>query len=85
MPDRARSGDRVSQGKRLAINPGHDDFPALLAEALDVVAAVEFDASAAAAAMGISTSQLTKFLKEEPIAWAGVNQARRQRGLRALH
>ena len=75
---------RVSGG-RLAINPGHDDFPALLAEALDAVGVAEFDMTAAAGALGVSMSQLAKFLQEEPTAWAGVNEARRQRGLRPLH
>ncbi len=75
---------RVSGG-RLAINPGHDDFPGLLAEALDAVEAAAYDMTAAAGALGVSMSQLVKFLKEEPAAWAGVNEARRQLGLRPLH
>jgi hypothetical protein len=72
-------------GGRLAINPAHDEFPALLAEALDAVAAAEYDVSAAAARLEISISQLIRFLKQEPAAWVQVNDRRRQRGLRALH
>ena len=49
--------------QRLSINPEHDDFPALLAEALDVVVAAEYDLSAAASTLGVSTSQLVKFLE----------------------
>lgn len=75
---------RVS-GERLSINPAHDDFPALLAEALNVLTATEFDVSPAASQLGISSSQLMKFLKTEPAAWVAVNEARRQRGLRPLH
>jgi hypothetical protein len=74
-----------ARGGKLAVNPEHDDFPALLAEALDCVAAVEFDVAAAADRLVVSSSQLVKFLKDEPAAWAGVNAARRQRGLRPLH
>ena len=74
-----------ASGGRLAINPKHDDFPALLAEALDAVEAAEFDVSAAAETLAISASQLMKVLKEEPLAWTRVNEARRQRGLRRLH
>ena len=76
---------RVQRRADSSINPAHDDFPALLAEALDAVAAAEFDVAAAARWLGISTTQLTRFLQDEPLAWAGVNAARRQRGLRPLH
>jgi hypothetical protein len=71
--------------ERLAINPSHDDFPALLAEALDVAAAREFDVAAAAEFFGVSGSQFVRFLKHEPAAWMQVNAGRRQRGLRTLH
>jgi RF-1 domain len=69
----------------LSINPTHADFPSLLAEALVVVASAEFDVAAAAKSLGVSTSQLVRFLQDEPPAWAAVNAARRQRGLRPLH
>jgi hypothetical protein len=75
---------RVLSG-RLAINPGHDDFPALLAKALDAVDAAEYDINQAADSLAISMSQLVKFLKHEPAALSTVNQGRRQRGLRPLH
>lgn len=75
---------RVTSG-RLSINPTHDDFPALLAEALDAVAAAEYDVAAAATHLGITTSQLTRLVKHEPQAWAQLNGHRRQRGLRPLH
>jgi peptide chain release factor-like protein len=70
---------------RLAINPTHDDFPTLLAEALDAVTAAEFDVAVAAKWLGVSTTQLVRFLQEEPTAWVAVNDSRRQRGLRPLH
>lgn len=75
---------RVS-GRRLSINPAHDDFPALLAEVLNVLAAKEYDIAPSASWLGVSSSQLTKFLQEEAAAWAAVSEARRQRGLRPLH
>jgi hypothetical protein len=56
-----------------------------LAEALDVVAAADFDVAAAAKWLGASTTQLVRFLQEAPPAWAAVNASRRQRGLRPLH
>ena len=74
-----------SAGGRLAINPAHDDFPALLAEALDAVAAAEYDVAAAAERLGVSTTQLARFLQHEPQAWTQLNNHRRERGLRPLH
>ena len=75
---------RVAAG-RLSINPAHADFPALLAEALDAVVAAQYDMSAAADSLGISMSQMVRFLQHERAAWAGINKGRRQRGLRTLH
>lgn len=71
-------------GGRIAVRTTHDDFPALLAEALDVVAFCEFDPKRASQLLECSTSQLVKFLKKEPAALLQVNQERRQRGLHAL-
>ncbi len=72
------------KGGRLQINPTHHDFPALLAEAMDRVAAMQGDVSAAAEALGVSMSQLVKLLKHEPAAIESLNQARQAVGLRKL-
>ena len=72
-------------GGRLAINPMHADFPALLAEALDAVETAAHDVPAAAIALECTTSQLIRLLKHEPAAWTSVNTTRRERGLRPLH
>jgi hypothetical protein len=69
-----------SRGKRIAVSSRHDDFPALLAEALDVVAAFEFDVKAAAEVLGVSTSQLIKLLKQQPKALVEVNRRRAELG-----
>jgi len=74
---------RCRNGK-ISINPHHDDFPALLAEALDVVALCESDMKAAASVLGCTASQLTKFLQMEPRAIAAVNEARVRQGLHRL-
>lgn len=73
---------RCRQG-RIVVNPGHDDFPALLAEALDFAAAWGHDLKGASDALGCTTSQLVKFLKTEPRAFHSVNVARRELGLHA--
>lgn len=72
------------QGKQLSINPKHRDYPALLAEALDVVIARKFDVAGAAGVLGLSMSQLAKLMRHERHAFAMVNQGREQRGLPAL-
>jgi hypothetical protein len=72
-------------GGRIVVSESHDDFPVLLAEALDAIAAHEYDVAAAAEQLYVSTSQLTRFVKREPAAWTSVNDERRQRGLRPLH
>ena len=72
------------QGGRIAINPAHDDFPALLAEALDLLASRDWDTKAAADSLNCSPTQLLKLLKDEPKAFALLNAERFRRGLRAL-
>ena len=72
------------RGGRIEINAGHDDFPALLAEALDLLAANDFDPRHSAETLGCSASQLIKLLKKEPRAMAEVNEERRRRELHLL-
>jgi hypothetical protein len=72
------------RGGRIAINPEHDDFPAVLAEALDAVVPSRGDLQAAAAALGCTASQLLKLLKLEPRALQLVNRIRLESGQHAL-
>ncbi len=67
-------------GGKLSVNAEHDDFPALISEALDVAAQVDFDLATAALRLSVSSSQLVKFLKIEPEALASVNSERLARG-----
>lgn len=73
--NRCRSG-------RISINPSHDDFPSLLAESLDRIAACDWDVSAAAEQLHATSSQLIRLLKHEPRALTLVNRERQQRNLR---
>jgi hypothetical protein len=75
---------RRCHGGRIAVSVAHDDFPALLAEALDAIAACDDDPAAAASRLTVTPSQLVKLLKREPRALATVNTARTARGLRPL-
>ncbi len=69
---------------RISVNPHHQDFPALLAEVLDLLNTYNFDPTQAAETLGVSTSQLIKFLKLDPQAWTAVNRARGDLGRHAL-
>ncbi|HBO44617.1 MAG TPA: peptide chain release factor-like protein [Planctomycetaceae bacterium] len=83
FPTSLWSSRRGNQG-RIAVADEHDDFPALLAEALDVIALCDDDVARAADTLGVTPSQLTKLLKKEPRALAQLNAHRRQRGLHPL-
>jgi len=71
-------------GGRLSISAESDDFPSLLAEALDVIAAGGWDVKRAAECLSVSTSQLVRLLQREPAAAVLVNRHRDSRGLRPL-
>jgi hypothetical protein len=72
------------RGGRIELSASHEHFPALLAEALDVLSACDADVQAAAATLGCTGSQLVKLLKKEPRTMALLNCWRRERGLRPL-
>ena len=74
----------MSKAHRIAVSVGHDDFPTLLAEALDVVARFDDDLAKAARTLDVTTSQLVKFLAREPAALAAVNRRRAAKGLHAF-
>ena len=74
---------RVSRQK-ISVSPEHSDFPGLLAEALDTLQATRFEVSPAAEWLGISGSQLVKFVKLVPAAFAWLNQNRVESGLKSL-
>ena len=72
------------RGGRIGVSPSHEDFPAILAEALDVIAASDDDVQRAAGVLACSASQLVKLLKKEPRAIGLVNRCRARRGLGRL-
>ncbi|MEM6797982.1 MAG: peptide chain release factor-like protein [Planctomycetota bacterium] len=73
-----------ARGGRIAVNRDHADFPTLLAEALDALAAASWDDRLAAERLGLSRTQLIRFLKIEPSALLKLNDARADRGLPRL-
>lgn len=73
-----------TKNRRLSINASHEDFPALLAEAIEALAQEDWDAAIAGQRLQVSTSQLVKLLAKEPKALAVVNERRIARGFSAL-
>ncbi|MHC4402423.1 MAG: peptide chain release factor family protein [Planctomycetota bacterium] len=72
------------RGGRVHVGGSHDDFPALLAEVLDRVAAVDGDVRRASGPLGSTASQLVRLLKKEPRALALVNGWRSEHRLTRL-
>ncbi len=68
------------RGTKLPASVDHADFPALLAEALDALAHLDDDVPATARTLGLTTSQLVKFLSREPAALAELNTRRTAHG-----
>jgi len=67
-------------GGRISVSAQHEDFPALLAESLDVIHTQAYSVPTAAEFLSVTTSQLVKFLKVEPAALIRVNRERQSLG-----
>jgi hypothetical protein len=74
-----------ARGRRIACNPAHDDYPSLLAEALDTLAHADWDPAIAARRLDVSTSQLVGLIRNHPPALLMLNEARKARGMHVLH
>ena len=66
------------------MNVDHVDFPALLAEAIDVLAVFSFDIKLASNRLNLTSSQLVGLLKKEPRAFQLLNTKRESLGLKSL-
>jgi len=71
-----------TRGNKMRINPSHRDFPAALAEALDLLELHKGDLAKTADWFGVSVSQMVKFFALESRALARINERRREEGLR---
>ncbi len=69
---------------RIRVSASHEDFPPLLAEALDVLAAEDHDLPRTAQRLAVTSSQLVRLLAQDPPALANVNRERQARDLRRL-
>ncbi|MCC7291343.1 MAG: peptide chain release factor-like protein [Phycisphaerales bacterium] len=79
-----RASPARSAGGALSINEKNPEYAQVLREVLDVLFACDLRAGEAAKRLGITTSQLIKFLRKDTHAWGHVNQQRAQRGEPAL-
>ena len=70
--------------RRIFCNPEHWDFPAMLAEALDVLADHGYEPRRAALWLDVSASQIIRLIAECPPALVAVNSAHAAKGLHAL-
>ncbi len=69
---------------RISCSPEHHDFPSLLAEALDVMAAAGWDPKRAALRLDVTMSQLVRLIKDYPPALEMVNRERAKHGEHGL-
>ena len=72
------------KSRKLSISPNHEDFPAILAEALNHIFATELQIAKAAEVLECSTSQLIKLVRMESAAWTMLNQKRIDAGMSTL-
>lgn len=68
----------------LRVNPDHEDFPSLLAEAIDQLAGSAWDDRRTAERLGVSRSALLRLLRSEPTALRMLNTQRELAGLPPL-
>jgi hypothetical protein len=69
-----------SRGGRLSVSPEHDDYPSLIAEALDQFAAAQGDVPSAAGVLGVTATQFVRLFKKQPVAWTALAKLRSQHG-----
>lgn len=73
------------RGTQIQVSANHSDFPALLAELLNVLQRESHSLPSVAGLLSVTSSQIIKFLKKCPVAFKQVNEARSLAGLKKLH
>jgi len=71
-------------GRRLVVSATHDDYPALVAEALDQLHSLSLAMPRAAEMLGVTATQLLGLFKKDPAAWTALNALRGRAGLPLL-
>ncbi len=73
-----------TRGGRLVVSPSHDDYPALIAEALDQLRAHGFQVAPTADVLGVTGTQLVGLFRKSPLGWVALARHRAIAGLPAL-
>lgn len=73
-----------ARGGRLVVAANHDDYAALVAEALDRFAATGCVVAPAASHLGVTATQLVNLFRKTPAAWTTLNRLRTEAGLKPL-
>jgi hypothetical protein len=76
--------ERVSTAGRIEVAQGNDLYPAVIGLVLDALASADWALAPAREWLGVSASQLIKYLRDDPEAWAWVQRERAARGLHPL-
>jgi hypothetical protein len=66
------------------ISASHEDYPTLVAEALDQLQGVRWQIAPAAELLGVTTSQLVQLFQKSPAARGLINRLRTGAGLTTL-
>ncbi len=72
------------RNRKIVLAVGHEDFPTMLAEAMDVIDACGYDTRRASSRLQCSGSQLVRLLADHPSALVKFNDERRLRAMRPL-
>jgi hypothetical protein len=75
---------RVTPEGKIVVNALHRDYPALLAEAMDMIVSAKYEPDSAAARLLCTMSQLVKLVGKHAPALQAWNKAREERGKHAL-
>lgn len=75
----ARWLSKIRKG-RLVISASHEDYPAILAEALDHLVAATGDLRPVAEALQVTPTQLANLFRREPAAWQRLATLRAEHG-----
>lgn len=81
---RTETWRRRTQGRRLVVSERHQDHPAMVAEAMDMLAATGWEPRKASRRLLVSPTQIVRLVHECPEAWIVLNEERRRRGLHPL-
>ena len=73
-----------TRSRQLVVSTSHEDYPALLSEALDQLQAHGFEIAPVAEKLGVSGSQLVRLFKKSPVGWVALNKHRAALGLPTL-